>query len=107
MNVKWQRLVLAEFGLVTPRSVPGVCSWSRRKSGWHCRGRALQLPGAHGEAPAIRGAARTPGALLLQEQEEEEETERDLRSAALHHCMGPHYNTSTEIPIYCAVYTCI
>lgn len=69
-EIKWQKLVLAELGPVTPRQVPGECSWSRRESGWRCRGRAVRLPGAHREAPAIRGTAGTPGALRLQEQEE-------------------------------------
>lgn len=66
--------------------------------------RAARLPGAHREAPAIRGAARAPGALRLQEREE---TKQNPRAAAQHHFMGPHYNASREIPIYCAVCTCI
>ncbi|KAI1241135.1 Cytochrome c oxidase subunit 7A2, partial [Lamprotornis superbus] len=61
-------LTTLELGPVTPRQVPGACSWSRRESGGIAR--------AHREASAIRGAASTPGALLLQEQEETKQNAR-------------------------------
>lgn len=52
-----------------------------------------------------RGGASAPGALLLRELQDEE-NKQGPRSAAQHR-FGLYYNASREIPIACAVYTCI